>query len=107
MLVRQGPDEPWYAYDGDTLLVSEARELKKLTGMGLATFANGMKEGDVDAMVFTLYLARRRAGEAVHWRDFDDMNIADMEMKDDEPPPVTDINTRPPRAKGGKKATTG
>lgn len=106
MRVRQGPDHAWYVYDGDTLLVSEARELKKYTGMGLAAFATGMKEGDVDAMVFVLYLARRRAGEAVQWREFDSMNIADMEMQDDEPPPVTDISARPPRAKG-KKATTG
>ena len=30
----------------------------------------------------------RRAGEAVQWREFDSMNIADMEMQD-EPAPVT------------------
>ena len=65
--VRLGKDADWYEYDGDTLTVREARELKKLTGMGLKEYANGTASADVDALCFMcLHRATpRRGGGAV------------------------------------------
>lgn len=77
-------DDKVYEFDESRLLVREARELKHYTGMGLKQFGEGLQGGDADAIVGMLYLARRRAGEAVQWSDFDEYNIADLEMIEDE-----------------------
>lgn len=82
MKVRMG-DGDWYEFEGDRLLVKEARELETATGMGLKDFSDGIRRGKVDALVFMLYLAQRRAGVAVRFRDFDDANIADLQIDDE------------------------
>ena len=69
-----------YEFDETKLLVREARELKHYTGMGLKSFGAGLQEGDADALVGMFYLAKRRAGEAVKWADFDEMNLAALDM---------------------------
>lgn len=84
MRVRVGAEGTWYDFEGDRLLVREARELQDLTGMGLQDFSDGIRHGKVDALVFMLYLARRRAGEAVRFREFDEMNLAELEIQGDE-----------------------
>jgi len=86
--VRVGEDGQWYDFEGDRLLVREARDLQELTGMGLQDFSDGIRHGKVDALVFMLYLARRRAGEPVRFREFDDMNIAELEIEDDSGKPA-------------------
>jgi len=88
-----------YEFDENTLLVREARELKHYTGMGLKQFSEGLAGGDADSIVGMLYLAKRRAGEAVKWEDFDEFNIAELEMVEDEPekpPTVVDGETVAP-----------
>ena len=84
MRIRVGDHGEWYEFDPGKLLVREARLLEELTGMGLQDFSDGMKHGRVNALVFMLFLARRRAGEAVQWRDFDELNIAELRIEDDE-----------------------
>lgn len=69
-----------YEFDETRLLVREARELKHYTGMGLKAFGAGLEEGDPDALVGMFYLARRRTGEPVKWSDFDDINLAALDM---------------------------
>jgi hypothetical protein len=130
MKVRLGEGE-WYDFQGDRLLVKEARELEQATGMGLQDFSDGIRRGKIDALVFMLYLAQRRAGVACRFRDFDETNIADLQIEDDEdtaapaepgpepdvsplaaardgrppaePPPPTPITRAArPRKKGGK-----
>jgi len=81
--VRLGEGD-WYEFEGDRLLVKEARELETATGMGLKDFSDGIRRGKVDALVFMLYLAQRRSGLAVRFRDFDDMNIADLQIEDED-----------------------
>jgi hypothetical protein len=73
-----------YEFDQDRLLVREARELKAQTGMGLRTFSEGLQNGDPDAIVGMLYMSKRRAGEAVKWNDFDELNLAEMEIIDED-----------------------
>lgn len=95
MRVRVGEDGRWYDFEGDRLLVREARELQELTGMGLQDFSDGIRHGKVDALVFMLYLAKRRSGEAVRFREFDDMNIAELEIQDDDGQQPTVVDAQP------------
>lgn len=76
----------WYEFDGNRLLVKEARQLEEHTGMGLREFGDGLQRGKVDAIIFMVYTAKRRAGEAVQWKQFDELNIADLEMEDESKP---------------------
>jgi hypothetical protein len=95
--VRLGEGD-WYDFEGDRLLVREARELETATGMGLKDFSDGIRRGKVDALVFMLYLAQRRAGVAVRFRDFDEVNIADLQIEDADaagaaaPEPAPDVS---------------
>lgn len=75
-----------YEFDETKLLVREARELKHYTGMGLKSFGAGLQEGDADALVGMFYLAKRRAGEAVKWADFDELNLAALDMSEVQEP---------------------
>lgn len=73
-----------YNFDEDRLLVSEARVIKKQAGMGLTEWSEGLQNGDPDAIVSMIYLAKKRSGEAVRWSDLDDINIAAIEMDDED-----------------------
>jgi hypothetical protein len=98
--IRLGENDEWYEWDGDVLLVREARELKKLTGMGVKEFANGIVIGDIDALMFMYYLARRRAAAPIPWRELDELNVGDLDIQDAAP--ALEVVSRPP-AKRGKK----
>lgn len=84
MKVKVGDER--YEFDETRLLVEEAREIKRHTGMGLRAFSQGLQEGDVDSIVAMLYLCKRRSGEAVQWTDFNTLNLATLDMSGDEPP---------------------
>jgi hypothetical protein len=72
-------------FDQDTMKVKEARLLKKVTGMGLRQFGEGMRNGDIDALMGMVYIAMRREGVAIPWRALDDFNIGDLDViADDE-----------------------
>lgn len=72
-----------YEFDESRLTVAEARVIKKHAGLGLAEFGDGIRRGDPDAIVSMLFIAKRRAGEAVRWQDFDEFNLADIDMGDE------------------------
>jgi hypothetical protein len=90
-----------YEYDDSTLSVKEARVIKKNTGMGLVSWARGLADGDPDAMVALVWLAKTRAGEAIRWQDLDDLDLASIQLGggDDEDPPVP---TTPTSSRGGR-----
>lgn len=71
-------------FDENQMLVREARELKKVTGLGLRQFGEGMRDGDIDALMGMIYLALRREGIAIRWKDLDEFNINDLEVDDAE-----------------------
>lgn len=75
-------------FDETKMLVREARELKHYTGLGLRAFGNALKDGDPDAIVGMLYLAKRRAGMPCQWGDFDDLDIATLDMVTENPEQV-------------------
>lgn len=73
-------------FDDKKMLVREARELKHHTGMGLAAFSKALQGGDPDAIVAMLYLTYRRNNRAVRWADFDEFDLAALEVVPDEKP---------------------
>lgn len=75
---RAGDQE--YDYDETSMLVSEARIIKKHAGFGLTGFAEGLRNGDPDALVAMLFLAKRRSGVACRWQDFDHFDLNTIEV---------------------------
>lgn len=69
-----------YEYDETRMLVSEARLIKKNAGFGLTGFSEGLRNGDPDALVAMLYLAKRRSGVACRWQDFDNLDLNTIEV---------------------------
>lgn len=101
-----------YEYDDSTLSVKEARAIKKNTGFGLVTWAQALQIGDPDALVAMVWLAKTRTGEAVRWQDFDNFDLATLDLTsaddeeeeakqegDDVDPPATPTS---PRSRGGR-----
>lgn len=84
-------------FEEDTLTVAEARLIKKHTGMGLKSFAEGSKDGDPDALVAIVFLAKRRAGQAVRWQDLDSLDLAKLEAISEsvDESPGTDVADPP------------
>ena len=79
--------ESEYAYDDASMTVAEARLIKKHSGFGLKSWAMGLQDMDPDALVGLVFLAKRRAGEAVRWQDLDNLDIAAIALgtvEDDE-----------------------
>lgn len=70
-----------YEFDGDRLLLAEARELKTYTGLTPPKWAAGIDEQDPDAIAFLIYLAKKRSGESLRYSDLDTIDYADIEME--------------------------
>lgn len=64
-----------YEYDETSMFVKEARLIKKHAGFGLIGMAQGLRDGDPDALVAMVFLAKRRAGEMIRWQDLDDLDL--------------------------------
>lgn len=85
-----------YEYEQDRLPLTEAVLIKKLTGMGVRAFMDGMKEFDPDAFKILVFLALRRAGEVPVWDsiDFDVFDfMASFEGAPEEVPPGSATGT--------------
>lgn len=73
-----------YEYDDTMMTVKEARVIKEHTKMGLRSWALGLQDMDVDALVGLVFIAKRRAGEAIRWQDLDTLNLNDINMIEGE-----------------------
>ena len=82
MRIKMGDEQ--YEFDAEVLTVEEARYIKKYTGMGLKAFGAGMQDGDPDVLVAMLAIAKMRTGVAVQWHEFDKLNLADLDIVEDE-----------------------
>lgn len=82
--MRLGFGEKLYEFDADILTVEEARFIKKNANMGLNEFGEGMRRGDPDVMVAMVAIAMMRAGEQVTWSQFNKLNIAALQVEEDE-----------------------
>lgn len=70
-----------YEFDGDHLLLAEAREIKTYTGMTLPKWSRGIDEMDPDAIQSLIYLAKKRAGETLRYSDLDSLDFADIDLE--------------------------
>lgn len=101
-----------YEYDDTTMTVKEARLIKQHTSMGLRSWALGLQDMDVDALVAMVFIAKRRAGEAIRWQDLDNININDIsitedEVVDSEAEPTEGDDVAPPVKRPRRSSTAG
>lgn len=76
-----------YDFDGDHVLLAEARELKTYTKLTLPRWNQGLDEMDPDAVQFLIFLAKKRAGESLRYSDLDTLDFADIDLELVEPEP--------------------
>lgn len=74
-----------YLFDEESMLMAEARAIKKLTGMTPLRWQEGLNEMDPDAIQVLVYLVKKRAGLVVK---YDDLETLDL-LKDIDIDPVT------------------
>jgi hypothetical protein len=68
--------------DLDTMLISEARELKKLTGWDYLTWRGELAKQDPDALAFAWWISNARAGTPLEGRFVDvDFNMAALDLR--------------------------
>lgn len=78
-----GPE--WYDYDNGKLMLSEARQLQKFTGMTVREFEEQAKRGDIEAIAFLVWLTRSRLGIKERYSDLE-FDIAEFEMDTSDDP---------------------
>lgn len=69
-----------YEFDDKRMLVAEAREIKTLTGLTVPKLFAGVEEGDADAIASLVFLAKKRAGEALRFSELDSLDLADVDL---------------------------
>lgn len=60
-----------YEFDQNKLALTEAIAVKKTTGLTVKSFQEGLQEMDPEALQAMVWLARKRAGEAIRLQDVD------------------------------------
>lgn len=67
-----------YEHDPNRLLNSEARLVKRLVGMTIPEFQDGLGADDPDALAALVFIVKQRAGEDPDWDtlDFDHTTLA-------------------------------
>lgn len=59
--------------------VKEARMIKRFTkGMGVSDLLRGIPKGDPDSWCAMVFLAKRRAGEAVSWQQLEELDLMQL-----------------------------
>lgn len=75
-----------YEFDGDRMLLAEAREIKTFAKMTVPVWSRGIDDMDPDAIQVLIYLAKKRAGESLRYSDLETLDLADIQLEpmDDE-----------------------
>lgn len=94
-----------YEFDGDRMLLAEAREIKVFTKMTVPVWSRGIDEMDPDAIQSLIYLAKKRAGETLRYSDLDTLDLADitlepMEEEAEGEPEASAVDPTPPGDSG-------
>jgi hypothetical protein len=91
----------------DDLSTRELRDVKKHTGMGLRGFAEGLNDMDPDSITAIVYLAKKRAGEALTWDSLDELRpMKDVEWPT-EPEGEAEASPEIPELAGGSSPSGG
>lgn len=99
MKLKIGDDE--YPFDLDSLRISEAKEIKKNTGLTITGFTAGLADLDPDAVQAAIWLAKNRSDVAVDWDSLEEIDLKDFEVIDDEEDEDDEESADPPTADGG------
>lgn len=82
-IVYRGSTYP--VIDPTEWLLAEAAFIKRQIGQTVAEAQDNAQRGDAEAIVAYLYVAKKRAGEKVHWEDFEDFTVGECDfVRDDE-----------------------
>lgn len=99
-----------YRIDFTKLMYTEAKLLQKHTGLTVQSIGPALKDQNMDAMAFLLWLSRKRSGDTVAWNDFDfDILDLDIQVGDGETAVEDDPSDPTPPAAGataGEQLTT-
>ncbi|MFJ4735287.1 hypothetical protein ACIP6V_23940 [Streptomyces sp. NPDC088770] len=85
MIIKLTVQGAVYEVDAQRLLLAEARELKTYTGFTPPRWFEALDDADPDATAYLIYLAKKRAGEALRYSDLDSLDYADIELDIIEP----------------------
>lgn len=77
-----------YDHDPNRFMSSEARAVKRATGMNPDEFNKGLAEDDPFAVAALVWVLRRRAGEPDLAFDDCDFNMSELSLVEDEPDPT-------------------
>jgi hypothetical protein len=106
--IKDTEQGPW-TLDLDRLMIDEAIELQKLTGFGPRQWIDALSEDDPLAVRYCFYLARKREGEDVAFKDVNvnifGMSLTQLDAEDEKPDTVPDevaevVPTSPPSSDG-------
>src|SRR5947199_5118912 len=97
-----------YEFDQNKLALSESIAVKKVTGLTVKTFQEGLGEMDPEALQAMVWLAKRRAGEAVRLQDieFDVVAFSKSLRNEDAPGEQTDPLSGQPTPTGSNNGMT-
>ena len=84
--IKDTTQGPW-TLDLGVLMIPEALELKRFTGLGPRAWIDELGEDEPLAVRFAFYLARKRNGEDIAFADVD-VNLFDMSLTVVEDVPV-------------------
>jgi hypothetical protein len=107
-LLRFTQDDKPYEFDIDTITTLEAIELKKLTGLTVQKWAEGLEVVDAESFRAFVWFARKRAGDLPPGKysefDFPLLQVAaTFDVEDDE----ADADPTPARTSKPKSRRTG
>lgn len=82
--IKDDTQGPWIL-DLDRLMIDEGIELQRLTGFGPLQWIDALGQNDPKALRFAFYLARKRDGEDIAYKDVN-VNIFGIDLKELDAP---------------------
>lgn len=97
-----------YEFDQNKLALIEAIAIKKAIGLTVKSFQEGLQEMDPEALQAMVWLARKRAGEAIRLQDvdFDVVALCSTLRYVDDPGVESDPPSGQPTPTGSDNGTT-
>lgn len=84
-----------YEWDPTVMTVDEAIFLEEKAGIGISEFNSAITLGRGKTLAVLVYLAKRRAGEAIRWQDMGPLNLATYSIVPDPAPESGEVRPDP------------